>query len=364
MSAFTLTVIMGVLLVLAGIAMIATPLITFLSSGTFIIIMFFVWGVFGIIRGILEKTYNKEFFFSILSLILGIIGLAVPGAAELNNHILLYLAAGWFLIHGVMTIMDAVASREKDGTGMMILRIILGILSLVIGGYSIAHPALAAINTGLLIGFYFIEAGVSVIAKGAARFPGGNSLTIVFVVIGVLTLIAGISMLSTPLFNFMSIGHCIIMLFFIVGIVGIVRAIAEHHFGNFLIRHFPEIAHHHDILFPGRQRPHGGFHLLDPRLAEQLILYLAAGWFIVQGVLSIIDAIRSKSEGAGTGMMILGIVLGALELILGIYSIAHPGVLALSLGLLVSFYFIETGIELIFLGSTVSSAVAIARDSH
>lgn len=354
MSAFTLTVIMGVLLVLAGIAMIATPLITFLSSGTFIIILFFVWGVFGIIRGILEKTYNKEFFFSILSLILGIIGLAVPGAAELNNHILLYLAAGWFLIHGVMTIMDAVASREKDGTGMMILRIILGILSLVIGGYSIAHPALAAINTGLLIGFYFIEAGVSVIAKGAARFPGGNSLTIVFVAIGVLTLIAGISMLSTPLFNFMSIGHCIIMLFFIVGIVGIVRAIAEHQFGA-------------EFFFSLLSLLLGILGASIPGAAEMnsfVILYLAAGWFIVQGVLSIIDAIRSKSEGAGTGMMILGIVLGALELILGIYSIAHPGVLALSLGLLVSFYFIETGIELIFLGSTVSSAVAIARDSH
>ena len=58
-----------------------------------LIILFFVWGIFGIARGISEKSYDKKFFFAILSLILGVVGLVVPGAAVMNNFIILYLAA-------------------------------------------------------------------------------------------------------------------------------------------------------------------------------------------------------------------------------------------------------------------------------
>jgi len=56
--------------------------------------------------------------------------------------------------------------------------------------------------------------------------------------------------------------------------------------------------------------------------------------------------------------MVISIVLGVLEIILGIYSIAHPAVLAVSLGLLIGLYFIESGISMIFIGSDYSSALA------
>ena len=70
MSKFSLVVILGVLMILGGLSLMATPLITFVSAGYFIIFLFFVWGIYGIFRGISEKRYNKDFFFSILSLIL------------------------------------------------------------------------------------------------------------------------------------------------------------------------------------------------------------------------------------------------------------------------------------------------------
>ena len=72
-----LIIIFGVLLIMAGIALIATPLMTFMSAGYFIIILFFLWGIFGLVRGIRDKRYGVEFFFAILSLILGIVGLFI-----------------------------------------------------------------------------------------------------------------------------------------------------------------------------------------------------------------------------------------------------------------------------------------------
>jgi uncharacterized membrane protein HdeD (DUF308 family) len=57
-------------------------------------------------------------------------------------------------------------------------------------------------------------------------------------------------------------------------------------------------------------------------------------------------------------MKILSIVLGVVAIILGIYSIAHPAVLAVSLGILISFYFIESGIDMILIGSAYSMALA------
>ena len=113
MTSFTLIVVMGVLMILGGISLLATPILNFISAGYFIIVLFFFWGIYGIIQGISEKRYDKNFFFSILSLILGIIGVSVPGVAEMNNSILLYLAGGWFLIHGVMSIIDAIGIKKQ-----------------------------------------------------------------------------------------------------------------------------------------------------------------------------------------------------------------------------------------------------------
>ena len=164
-----LFVILGILMIILGISLLATPLMTFISAGYFIIILFFISGIFGIIRGIREKRYDMDFFFAILSLILGIIGFVVPGAAAMNNFVLLYMAAAWFFIRGVMSIYNAIQlKRMGAGTGIMVLGIVLGVLELVMGCYSVAHPAVLAIALGLLISFYFIESGINTIVVGLA----------------------------------------------------------------------------------------------------------------------------------------------------------------------------------------------------
>jgi uncharacterized membrane protein HdeD (DUF308 family) len=163
-----LIVIFGVLLIIAGVALMATPLMTFMSAGYFIIILFFLWGIYGLVRGIREKRYGVEFFFAILSLILGIVGLVMPNAAAMtNDYILLYLAAGWFIVHGILSIVTAIQSKKEDAdTSTVVLCVVLGVLELIIGIYSFVHPAMMAVALGILIGIYFIEAGINVIVIG------------------------------------------------------------------------------------------------------------------------------------------------------------------------------------------------------
>lgn len=349
MTSFTMFVIMGVLMILGGISMLATPLTNFIGAGYFIIILFFIWGIFGIVRAIGEKSYDKKFFFAILSLILGIVGLVVPGAAVMNNFIILYLAAGWFCIHGVLSIIDALACRDDALT--KILGIILGVLEILMGIYSIAHPAILAVSLGLLIGFYFIESGVNVIVIGKAACKGGNSLTVLYTVMGILTIIGGISMLATPLLTYLGTGPCIIMLFFINGVVGIVHGIFESRYDkHFFLAILSLILGIIGVTVPG-----------IAAMNNSILLYMAAGWFCIHGALTIIRAIAGRNDGEGGIGIVLGIILGALEIILGIYSVFHPAMLAVSLGLLISFYFIETGIHMIFMGSAYAQALAIAR---
>ena len=139
-----------------------------MSAGYFIIILFFLWGIYGLVRGIREKRYGVEFFFAILSLILGIVGLVVPNAAAMtNDYILLYLAAGWFIVHGILSIVTAIQSKKEDAdTSTVVLCVVLGVLELIIGIYSFVHPAMMAVALGILIGIYFIEAGINVIVIG------------------------------------------------------------------------------------------------------------------------------------------------------------------------------------------------------
>ena len=353
MSIFTVIVILSALMIIGGISMMTTPLTTFISAGYCIVFLFFVWGIFGIIRGISEKRYDKEFLFSILSLILGVVGCVVPGAAQMNNYLLLYLAAGWFIVHGILTIIDAIDNRKQGGeTIVMVIGIILGVLELIMGVYSIAPPTILAISLGFLIGFYFIESGINAIIIGSSVCKGGNNMTVFFTFMGVLTIIGGISLLVTPLMTFLSAGDCIIMLFFVHGVIGIIRGLAERRFNK-------------EFFFAILSLILGIIGSAIPGVAEMnnhILLYIAAGWFIVHGILTIVNAIENKKKNGESGTMVIGIILGILEVVMGIYSAVHPTMLAIGLGVLISIYFIEYGANMIFIGSEISKAVAAENE--
>ena len=157
MSIYTLIVIIGTLMIIGGISLAATPLMTFVTAGYFIIILFFVAGIIGIIQAVHEKRYDRSFIFSILSLVLGMAGLVTPGAATMNNFTLLYMAATWLFVHGVMTIISSVGEKDKGDTFLKIIGVIL----------SVIYPMMLAFSLGNLVGFYFIESGANMIFAGS-----------------------------------------------------------------------------------------------------------------------------------------------------------------------------------------------------
>ncbi len=92
-----------------------------------------------------------------------------------------------------------------------------------------------------------------------------------------------------------------------------------------------------------------------------MLLYLAAAWLFIHGVITIIAAVGSRNKGAGMIAVVIGVILGVLDLLMCVCSAIYPSMLAFNLGLLVGFYFVVSGIYMVFIGSDISRAVAASR---
>jgi uncharacterized membrane protein HdeD (DUF308 family) len=162
MSVFS--IIFGILLVIGGFSCMFTPLATFLSSGYYITAMLLVYGLFGIIRFVKKQAGGLELCVSIFALLAGILALFRPGEVLVFDRMVLIFIAAWLVVQGIVSIMISVNSRNvKKG---WVWGLISGILGVLVGLYSFAHPVLTAVTAGVLIGFYFVQAGFNMIAVG------------------------------------------------------------------------------------------------------------------------------------------------------------------------------------------------------
>lgn len=166
-----LNVILGVLLIIGGFSCMFTPLMTFIGAGYLIIVLFFVYGIAIIVKSIAAKKFGIDFIFGILSLILGVVGLVHPGDVTLTTDLfLLFMAAAWFVAQGIVSIILSVKRKNIAPDGKVsVLGIILGVLAIILGIYSFGHPLFLALTVGMLISFYFIEAGFDLIALGSIQ---------------------------------------------------------------------------------------------------------------------------------------------------------------------------------------------------
>lgn len=157
------SIVFGVLIAICGLSCMFTPLITFLEAGYFLVILLFVYGAVGIIRSVSNKTYGLDFVFDILSIILGIVILVVPGLKLMTDGMLIYLMAFWFMLQGVINIFQSFRQKKVTKGLGWVWTLTLGILGLLVGIYSVVHPMLLALTFGILVGVYFIESGISMI---------------------------------------------------------------------------------------------------------------------------------------------------------------------------------------------------------
>ena len=127
-----------------------------------------VFGIIDIVKSIVEKRFGVNFGFGILSIILGGVMLAFPESLLFAQSVMLILTAVWFVLMGAVTIITSFRVTKKTGSNFWILQMIFGILSILIGGYSFAHPTILAVSIGALIGLYFIETGFTLMFGGFA----------------------------------------------------------------------------------------------------------------------------------------------------------------------------------------------------
>ena len=157
------TMMFGILLAVCGFSCIFTPIMTFLETGWFLMILLFVYGIMGIIKAVTQKEYKIQFLFSIISVILGAVILFVPGLRLMTDGMLIYLMAGWFLLQGIVDIFLSFRQKKRGEGKGWIWTMILGILGLLVGIYSLVHPLFAAFTIGILVGIYFIESGINMV---------------------------------------------------------------------------------------------------------------------------------------------------------------------------------------------------------
>lgn len=160
-------IIMGILMILSGCVFLCTPLATTFGLMYFYMILLFVAGIMILVRCIATKKFGVDFVFSILTIIAGVFVLFSPNLTFATEALLLYIVAAWLIVRGILGMIAAIRSRRVIGGGLCALGIIVSIMFILMGIYSLVHPLYFAEFLGILASVYFIIEGVDLIVMGA-----------------------------------------------------------------------------------------------------------------------------------------------------------------------------------------------------
>lgn len=162
-------------------------------------------------------------------------------------------------------------------------------------------------------------------------------MAVLCVILGIIMIIGGFSCMFTPLATLAAVGFILGPLLLVFGIVGIVRAIQEK--GGVLEWILCILA----VIL-------GIYALVNPGstlVFDGIIVYLFAAFFLIEGVIQIVIAFQTKVVNKN---WYWHLIAGILAVILGIYLLVHPMVSAVTVGVLIGFFFIVCGFGLISLG--------------
>ena len=161
-----LFIVLGVLMLAAGISCLVTPIASMLAAGYIIGILLLVHGIANIIRAITEKGDVLVWIMSILSIIVGVIAIVRPGGTLALDVVIIYMLAAYFLVEGIFHIVFAIKTRAVNPA--WVLELISGILNVLLGIFAFANPLFGAVTVGVLMAFFFIVSGASMISLGVS----------------------------------------------------------------------------------------------------------------------------------------------------------------------------------------------------
>ena len=165
-----LAVLLGILMIGAGVTCLFQPAYTSLILGYALGLAMIFDAVGGFISWHREKQAGQPAAFILVSAILS----AVFGFFVLNNVILqglvdifiVYYFAVWLLIHGILDIFQIRRLQKAGGERLGLhwgIQLVLGILVSVFGVICLIEPIIAASLIGIFIGLGIITAGASLI---------------------------------------------------------------------------------------------------------------------------------------------------------------------------------------------------------
>ena len=164
-----LFIILGVLIAGSGIYLLFTPVLTTTYAVYFLMCMFLVYGIIGLVRCISLKRFGVSFVFSIISVILGIFLVFTRGAAFATEIFMIYVVSAWMVVQGIFTIVAAIRLK-KEGSGYVWgFTLTIGILAILLGIIGCANPLVISISIGIMIAVSLIEAGVSMIVAAFTK---------------------------------------------------------------------------------------------------------------------------------------------------------------------------------------------------
>jgi uncharacterized membrane protein HdeD (DUF308 family) len=169
---WVLFLIEGIVLVILGIVAILVPLIATLAFTILIGWLFFISGIVGLITTIWAR-HAPGFWWSLISALIGILaGLALlisPVAGALSLTLVLI---AFFIIEGVASIMYAIDHRRQL-SGSWFWMLLSGIIDIILAGIILAGlPETAVWALGLLVGINMLFGGGALIAMAlAAKQP-------------------------------------------------------------------------------------------------------------------------------------------------------------------------------------------------
>lgn len=169
-------------------------------------------------------------------------------------------------------------------------------------------------------------------------------------ILGGLLIIAGIFCMFNPAETVVATGYVMAILLLVYGIIGILNVIMKRTLPIFLLASIPAtIIGIIALVRPG-----------TTLVFDAFMVYLFAAWFVVEGITSIIMAVKTRLFNRG---WVLTLIIGILSVIVGIYSFVHPNVSLFAIGILIGIYLVMAGIDLIVITATVSSVEDIVDEA-
>ena len=169
------TFILGIIMVITGVYCLANPTIPYTTLGYIVGVNMIIDAVVGIFlwreRKMLGIADGWALAGAIASLVFGIILLGSTALQEAVNMTIVYLAAIWLIVIGVIrvilsyrlhTVKKALNAQYLGRRWWLVM--LIGILMIVCGVFSLFNPAGLIIAIGINFGLNFIVSGANLVA--------------------------------------------------------------------------------------------------------------------------------------------------------------------------------------------------------